>query len=76
MSGTSTLPPIQLRIDGAQTAQQAIDGLVAASDRLGAAGGTEDGDQVGVDGAVKNALEPLGGRWAACNADLALYTRA
>lgn len=39
MSGSNAaLPPIQIKIDGAQTAQQAIDSVVAAADRLGAAG--------------------------------------
>lgn len=37
MSGSTALPPIQIKIAGAQTAQQAIDGMVAAADRLGAA---------------------------------------
>lgn len=47
MSGSNALPPIQVKIDGAQTAQQAIDGLTAAADRLGAANARTAG-QVGV----------------------------
>ncbi len=38
MSGSNLLPPIPIKVDGAQAAQQAIDGVVAAADRLGTAG--------------------------------------
>ena len=47
MSGSNSLPPMTIKVDGAQAAQQAIDGVVAAADRLGAAGGRVSG-QLGV----------------------------
>ena len=57
MSGSNALPPIQVKIDGAQTAQQAIDGLVAAADRMGAVSARTAG-QVGT---LRTQAEQAGG---------------
>lgn len=57
MSGSNALPPIQVKVDGAQTAQQAIDGLVAAADRMGAVSARTAG-QVGT---LRTQAEQAGG---------------
>lgn len=57
MSGSSAVPPIQIKVDGAQAATQAIDSITAAAQRMGAQSATSAG-QIGT---LRTQAEQAGG---------------